>query len=147
MKGSKNNLSRIKKNSLAIIIIALIVLLCLSYLFFKVGNAESKAEDESMPVIKISILNGCGIDDAAREVKEYLINKSNCNLDIISWKNADNDMFIYGKSIIVIKKYDEKKMDHLMKTTGIQRKIFALDANTIEEFQIILGKDYRKYFN
>ncbi len=147
MKGSKNNLSRIKKNSLAIIITALIVLLCLSYLFFKVGNAESKAEDESMPFIKISILNGCGIDNAAREVKEYLINKSDCNLDIISWKNVDNDMFIYGKSIIVIKKYDKKKMDHLMKATGVQRKIIALDANTIEEFQIILGKDYRKYFN
>ena len=33
-----------------------------------------------------------------------------------------------------------------MKITGINRRIYALDANTIEDMQIILGNDYNKYF-
>ena len=41
---------------------------------------------------------------------------------------------------------DEKKLNYLMKITGIKRRIYAFNENTLEDFQIILGRDYRMYF-
>ena len=64
----------------------------------------------------------------------------------MSWDNVDRDLFIYDKTIIVVKKKDEKKLNYLMQITGIKRRIYALNPNNIEDIQIILGKDYKQYF-
>lgn len=97
-------------------------------------------------MIKLSILNGCGVDGAAGEVKEYFIRQNLNNIDIIAWRNVDGDRFIYGKTILVQKKENEDKLKYMMDLTGIDRRIYALDPDTMEDIQIILGNDYRTYF-
>jgi hypothetical protein len=114
--------------------------------FNKKVSEKNKVEIIEITSLKLSILNGCGVKGAASEVKDNLINKNFENVDIISWGNVKSNKFIYGKSIIVVKRRDEKKLEYLMKITGISRRIYVFDDSTIEDFQIILGKDYRTYF-
>lgn len=147
MRSPKNNLSPIKKRALLIVIAVLVLTLCSFFILFIKREKVNISQDELVTTsVKITVLNGCGIDGAAKDVKEYLINKNIKNLDIIAWENVERDMFIYGKTLIVIKKNDEEKLKYLMKITGIKRRIFALDPNTIEDLQIILGRDYKDYF-
>ncbi len=148
MRKQKNNLFRIDKRASLIGITALLLISVASYFLFFNEKISDDIEDEviEMTSLKLSILNGCGVHGAASEVKETLINQSHENVDIISWENVKSNKFIYGKSIIVVKKKDEHKLKYLMEITGISRRIFALDDDTIEDFQIILGRDYRTYF-
>ncbi len=148
MRKLKNNLFRIDKRALLIGITALLLISVASYFLFFNKKISVNIEDEVIEItsLKLSILNGCGVHGAASEVKEILINQSHENVDIISWENVKSYKFIYGKSIIVVKKKDEHKLKYLMEITGISRRILALDDDTIEDFQIILGRDYRTYF-
>jgi len=148
MRKPENKLFRIDKRASLIGITALLLISVASYfMFFNKKNSENiEVEIIEVTSLKLSILNGCGIKGAASEVKESLINSSFDNVDIISWENVKSNKFIYGKSIIVVKRKDENKLKYLMKITGISRRIYAFDENTIEDFQIILGRDYRTYF-
>ncbi|MCD4818254.1 MAG: LytR C-terminal domain-containing protein [Candidatus Cloacimonetes bacterium] len=103
-------------------------------------------EQQSIPnsSVKVSILNGCGYPGIATEAKEKLLDFE--QIDVISWKNNFRNMYIYDQTIIIVKKDNDKKLDYLMKITGIERRALAYNENIIEEFYIILGKDYRKYF-
>ena len=148
MRKPKNNLFRIDKRA-SLIGITVLLLICAAtyFMFFNKKNSENiEVEIIEITSLKLSILNGCGVKGAASEVKDNLINMNFENVDIISWKNVKSDKFIYGKSIIVVKRKDENKLKYLMKITGISRRIYAFDDNTIEDFQIILGRDYRTYF-
>ena len=152
MRRSKNNLSRNKKDGLTLlIVIFLVILIFFLYLVLYDGKVEKKVKTGFQGSVKISLLNGCGYPGIANEVKEILLNVhenvNEQNLDIIFWKNVERNMFIYKKTIIVVKHYNEDKLSYLKQLTGIKRRIYALDDNTIEEFQIILGNDYKKYFN
>ena len=144
-KGLKNNLTRNKnKPKLALYLVLLIIIaVFIFYLFFNFKREKSDVVKVSIPIIKLALLNGCGYPGIAKEVKNILVDK---NFDVIAWRNVERDMFIYEKSIIVIKKYDKDKLSYFQKMTGLDRRIFALDENTIEDFQIILGKDFKRYF-
>lgn len=148
MRKPENNLFRIDKRASLIGITALLLISVASYFMFFDKKISENVEVEIIEVtsLKLSILNGCGVKGAASEVKENLINSNFNNVDIISWENVKSNKFIYGKSIIVVKRKDEDKLKYLMKITGISRRIYAFDENTIEDFQIILGRDYRTYF-
>jgi hypothetical protein len=148
MRKPENNLFRIDKRASLIGITALLLISVASYFMFFNKKVSEKIEVEVIEVtsLKLSILNGCGVKGAASEVKNILINKNFKNVDIISWENVKSNKFIYGKSIIVVKRKDENKLKYFMKITGISRRIYAFDENTIEDFQIILGRDYRTYF-
>jgi len=148
MRKLKNKLFGIDKRALLIGITALLLISVVFYFLFFNKKISENIEDEVIEItsLKLSILNGCGVHGAASEVKEILINQNYENVDIISWENVKSNKFIYGKTIIVVKKKDENKLKYLMKVTGISRRIFALDDDTIEDFQIILGRDYRTYF-
>jgi len=148
MRKLKNNLFGIDKRALLIGITALLLISVVFYFLFFNKKISENIEDEVIEItsLKLSILNGCGVHGAASEVKEILINQNYENVDIISWENVKSNKFIYGKTIIVVKKKDENKLKYLMKVSGISRRIFALDDDTIEDFQIILGRDYRTYF-
>ena len=153
MSRSKNNLSRSKKGGLTLlIVIFLVILIFFLYLVLDDGKVEKKVETGFHGSVKISLLNGCGYPGIANEVKEILLNvhesvhDNEQNLDIIFWKNVERNMFIYKKTIIVVKHNNEDKLSYLKQLTGIKRRIYALDDNAIEEFQIILGNDYKKYF-
>ena len=148
MRKPKNNLFRIDKRASLIGITVLLLISVASYFMFFNKKVSDNFEDEIIEItsLKLSILNGCGVKGAASEVKDNLINRNFENVDIISWDNVKSYKFIYGKSIIVVKKNDENKLKFLMKITGISRRIYAFDENTMEDFQIILGRDYRTYF-
>lgn len=111
-------------------------------------SVEVKLPDSQAPPphLKLAIINGCGIDGVAGDVKEWFIHKSAGNIDVVSCKNVDRNLFIYNRSIIVVKKDDAEKLRYLMNFTGITRKILAIDNNAIEDLQIILGNDYKLYF-
>ena len=148
MRKLKNNLFHIDRRALLIGITALLLISVASYLLFFNKKVSENIEDEIIEVtsLKLSILNGCGVKGAANEVNEILINKEIENMDIISCENVKSNKFIYGKSIIVVKRKDDNKLKYLKKITGISRRIYAFDENSIEDFQIILGRDYRTYF-
>ncbi len=148
MRKPEIKLFRIDKRASLIGITALLLISVASYFMFFNKNISENIEVEIIEVtsLKLSILNGCGVKGAASEVKESLINSNFDNVDIISWDNVKSNKFIYGKSIIVVKRNDENKLKYLMQITGISRRIYAFNENTIEDFQIILGRDYRTYF-
>jgi len=148
MRNPKNNLFNIVKRA-SLIGIASILLISAAYYFMfleKKDSVEIPVEIVDVTSLKLSILNGCGVKGAASEVKDYLINNDFENIDIISWENVKSGKYIYGKSIIVVKRKNEKKLKYLEEITGITRRIYACNDNTIEDFQIILGRDYRTYF-
>ena len=148
MRKLKNNLFHIDKRASLIGITALLLISVVSYLLFFNKKVSENIEDEIIEVtsLKLTILNGCGVKGAASEVNEIFINKEIENMDIISCENVKSNKFIYGKSIIVVKRKDDNKLKYLKKITGISRRIYAFDENSIEDFQIILGRDYRTYF-
>ncbi len=132
------------KPKLALYLVFLLITMALILFLFLNSKREKKnIVRDSIPTIKLAVLNGCGYPGIAKEVKDILIDK---DFDVIAWKNVERDMFIYEKSILVIKKYDKKKLAYFQEMTGIKRRIFSINENSIEDFQIILGKDFRKYF-
>jgi len=143
----KNNLRRI------IFVIVLIALSIVGSLYFKneyyKRKKHKKDEMESYipkTSVKIKLLNGCGYPGVAKVAKNYLINHYK-KIYVISWENIRYHKFNFDKSIIVVKKYDEKKLRYLQKVTGIKRRIYAFNKSGLEEFYIIIGKDYKKYFS
>ncbi|MCF7858202.1 MAG: LytR C-terminal domain-containing protein [Candidatus Cloacimonetes bacterium] len=148
MRKSKNNLLHINKVALLIVILTLLLILTATYFLFfqKKVIVENDSEFTEMTSLKLAILNGCGVQGAASKVKDHFINQNYENIDIIFWENVRSSKFIYGKSIIVVKRRNESKLKYLMKITGISRRIYALDDNSIEDLQIILGRDFRAYF-
>jgi len=148
MRKPKNNLFRIGKRASLIGITVILLISVASYFMFFNKKVSEKNEVEVIDItsLKLSILNGCGVKGAAGEVKDNILNNNFENIDIISWENVKSNKFIYGKTIIVVKREDENKLKYLMKITGVTRRIYAFNENTIEDFQIILGRDYRTYF-
>jgi hypothetical protein len=114
--------------------------------FFGKDTTVMPAEYTPLPRIKLAILNGCGYPGIAQEVKDALLHAPDGNFDIISWRNVDRDMFIYDKTVIVMKHDEPDKYEALQEYTGIKHRIVSIDENAIEEFQIILGKDYKQFF-
>lgn len=147
MQGSKNNLSVVKKVAL-ILLSAVILFFIIYYGAAYLNKRNASAEEDKIPVesVKLSIQNGCNINGIAKEVKNILLEQGYDKIDVISWKNVDSYKFIYAKTVIVVKKDDPLKLSYIMDITGIQRKIFSLNYNSLEDLQIILGKDYKQYF-
>jgi hypothetical protein len=147
MARPENNLSVVKK--VALILVFAAVLFFIIYYgagYLKQRNIE--IEKESLPAesVKLSIQNGCEIQGIAKSVKNILLEQNHEKIDIISWKNVDSYKFIYDKTVIVVKKDDSVKLNYIKKITGIQRTIISLNFNSLEDYQIILGKDYKQYF-
>lgn len=134
------------------VIIIVSFIFVVTVLFFIVKKDESDVKRSMFSItfetnVKISLLNGCGYRGIATEIKDYFVEKNFEMVDIISWKNVPGNNYIYDKTVIVVKKENQEKLNFLMNITGINRKIYSLNDDNIEEFQIILGKDYKKYFN
>jgi hypothetical protein len=147
MKRAKNNLSQRKR---AVTVPYLLILLALAafyvYLVKKPMPQRNEQKIEFKGRVKVALLNGCGYPGIAAQVKDYLIDNYSVNIDVLDWRNVDRNMFIYEKSILVVKKDNKEKLQFLQQLTGIKRYIYALNSDVNEEFQIILGKDFHKYF-
>jgi len=141
-------LHKIMKRALLVVLSVFIVGIIIWFSFFKkeFNKIIISTKTEEVPFVKISVLNGCGIDGVASDVKNYLTNDKFRNIDVIFCGNVERELFIYRKSIIVVKRKNEDKLQYLMQITGISRRIYAVDENSIEDMQIILGDDFREYF-
>jgi len=105
-------------------------------------------EEESVDVADISrneitlqVLNGCGIPGLARDVRNALIEKG---FDVLSFDNAEK--FLYEKTVIVIKKKDYDKFDILYQELPVRKVYKQMNENSIYDFIIIVGKDYKNFF-
>lgn len=147
MVQRKNNLSPKLKWLIVVVCTVVVAVLVVNHIHNKrvVDNNELLNYNFDSSV-KISLLNGCGYRGIATEVKDYFVEKNFSQIDVISWKNVPGSNYIYDKTVIVMKREEEEKLKYLMEITGIPRKIISLNEDTIEEFQIILGKDYLQYF-
>jgi|APSaa5957512622_1039677.scaffolds.fasta_scaffold02591_6 hypothetical protein len=128
---------------LMLLLAAIIALFLFKSDLFK-NERYTEKSDKNAPLVRIAIVNGCGINGAANDVRNYFIHNDFPNIDVLFWK--DGHQYIYEKSIIVVKKNNSEKLNHLREITGIKRKIYAISENSMEDFQIIVGRDFQKYF-
>ncbi len=97
--------------------------------------------------VKLSVLNGSGIDFAARNVRSFILDNFD-RVMVINAKNVRGGKYNFNKTIIVVRKRNkEKKLKYLQALTGIKRRILAYNKDGNEEFYIIVGRDYKKYFS
>ncbi|MFA5498943.1 MAG: LytR C-terminal domain-containing protein [Candidatus Cloacimonadia bacterium] len=136
-KRTHNKFYTLSTTSLMWIKISLIVLI-----FALLGACQKSGEEEKdlLPAVKVRILNGCGISGVASEFSDFLTKH---NVDVIGVGNSRK--FIYDKTIIIVKRDDEQDLNRLIKYTGITRRAFAVENDSEEDFQIIIGRDYQNY--
>ncbi len=91
--------------------------------------------------ITLQVLNGCGKPGLAREVRNALIEKG---FDVLSFDNAEK--FLYEKTVIVIKNKNYDKFNVLYKELPVQKVYKQMNPNSMYDFIIIVGKDYKKFF-
>jgi len=145
MSPFKNNLSTVKLTNMVIITSVIVLLgIVLGNMIFKRTNKALQQEPAPELSVKVSVINGCGYKGIAREVKQILVDKYNKNIDVIEWRNGKK--FIWDKTVLVMVKNDTLKLNYMKDLTGIDRRLVALDDDAQEDVQIILGKDYHKYF-
>lgn len=77
----------------------------------------------------------------AREVRNELIG---LGFNVLSFGNADK--FIYRKTVIIIRKMNSKKLESLQKILPIPNIYRQLKGDSIYDFVLIVGQDYKKYF-
>ncbi len=106
----------------------------------RVRAKEAAEAEKNLPPIRIELLNGCGIADVARKVRDHFIEY---NIDVIRFGNAKK--YIYKKSIIVVRKDEKDDLERLKEKTGIEQVVFALDEQAETPFQIIIGDDYQRF--
>jgi hypothetical protein len=130
--------------------VTVVFLVSLVVIFIYMVLPEKKTEKaEPLPVppeLRIEVNNGCGMHNLAQDVSTLLLEK---NVIVVSWGNIDNPRCIYDETMIVIRHKNQdtsKKLKYLRELTGISKFTEAQKENARAEFEIILGKDYFKYF-
>jgi len=88
------------------------------------------------------VLNGCGKKGLAREIRNLLIHKG---FDVLSFDNAQK--FLYKKTVIIIRKMDYDKFNLLRKEVPVKKVYQQINEQSIYDFTIIIGKDYKMLFN
>ena len=136
-----------------IFFIIILLIIGLGIVYLKYYNKEKSGEKTDVEKyfpqtsVKISVINGSGIDFAARNVKNYILENYK-KVYVIYAKNIVGGKYNFDKCVIVVKKKNkENKLKYLQALTGIKRRIFAFNEDENEEFYIIVGRDYKKYFS
>ncbi len=134
MKGKGSNV--IIFLGLGVVFVAILV-----FLFLKILNGKHKFSDEEIsvenPSYQIDVLNGCGIEDVAFQITQYLRSKG---FDVIDYGNYD---LIVNESFIIdhVGWPDTAKV--IAKALGIdESKIVRSKSNYYNEFTVVIGKDY-----
>jgi len=134
MKGKGSNV--IIFVGLGVVFVAILV-----FLFLKILNGKLKFSDEEIsvenPSYQIDVLNGCGVEDVAFQITQYLRSKG---FDVIDYGNYD---LIVNESFIIdhVGWPDTAKV--IAKALGIdESKIVRSKSNYYNEFTVVIGKDY-----
>jgi hypothetical protein len=144
----KNNLSR-KFVILFLILLIIAISLWQGKKYLQRKKTEKSDIEKYYPetTVKLSVLNGSGIDFAARNVRSFILDNFD-RVMVINAKNVRGGKYNFNKTIIVVRKRNkEKKLKYLQALTGIKRRILAYNKDGNEEFYIIVGRDYKKYFS
>ncbi|MCK4339503.1 MAG: LytR C-terminal domain-containing protein [Candidatus Cloacimonetes bacterium] len=120
-----------------------LIYLCITIFSSSEVTENNKAETSIEKYdIAIQVLNGCGKSGLAREVRNILIDKG---LNVLSFGNADK--FAYMKTVLIIRKMNPEKLETIKKFLPIQHIYRQIKTDSLYDFVIIVGKDYKKYFN
>lgn len=131
-----------RQNTVLFAILGTTFLTGLIFLILKILSANYKFFDEeeimvNNPSYQIDVLNGCGVEEIAFQITQYLRTKG---FDVIDYRNYDS---IVNESFIIdhIGKPDTAKL--IAKALGIKEsKIVMSKAKYYNEFTIVIGKDY-----
>ncbi|MDP2172343.1 MAG: LytR C-terminal domain-containing protein [Candidatus Cloacimonadaceae bacterium] len=124
----------------ALVFVALLAVLAIFLKGYLPGAGDDLPDEDSMPAIKVVVVNGCGYVGLASEYEKYIMCK---NIEVLRLENTRKPL--YDKSIIVVKKEDKQDLERLKKMTGIQRWTMALNEHYDAPFIIILGRDYEEF--
>ncbi|CUS92687.1 LytR cell envelope-related transcriptional attenuator [Candidatus Kryptobacter tengchongensis] len=136
MKNKRQN------NRVLFIAFGLIFVVAVVFGVLKILNVDYKFSDEEEitvqnPSYQIDVLNGCGVEDVAFQITQYLRTKG---FDVIDYGNYGA---IVNESFIVdhVGKPDTAKL--IAKVLGIsENKILRAKSNYYNEFTVVIGKDY-----
>lgn len=121
----------------------LIVLGFIGFGIFKILNSNDKFSSEDGNThnqnwnYQINVLNGCGVEDVAFQITQYLRIKG---FDVVDYDNYET---IVSESFIIdhVGKPDIAKL--IAKELGIdERKIVESKSRYYNEFTVVIGKDY-----
>lgn len=124
----------------------LVLEVILIYILFPYQQEDTPEKDEPVPELNVVVLNGCRVPDIAKEVAEELLNMG---IDVADHDNIPNTNCLHQETKIVVRYYSEgqqQRLDYLQKVTGIEKVVLLEKENSLAEFELILGKDYIKYF-
>lgn len=133
-KGRNN---RILFVGFGLILVAGVVFLALKFL--KVNYKFPNEEEITVhnPSYQIDVLNGCGVEEVAFQIAQYLRTKG---FDVIDYGNYGA---IVNESFIIdhVGKPDTAKL--IAKVLGInENKVLRSKSNYYNEFTVVIGKDY-----
>jgi len=121
-----------KRNNIAL---TLFLLLTLSAFIFSFTYKFLHPLDFSK--IKIEVLNGCGVDDLARDTSRYLRRKG---FDVTYFGNAAEHQ---KKTVIVDKLAPDEKWGRMVgRALGIKSISTSVDSTRLVHIVILLGMDY-----
>ena len=104
-------------------------------------------ENYDNQILKVAILNGCGISGLGNQFSDLL--NSKYGLVIVRTENADN--FDYEMTKVVIVNDSNPNIENLLTILGMtinnKNVEFHSSYNPQEDIQIIIGKDYSDFLN
>lgn len=117
------------------------------YLAFTIisDNKTIPENDLERPVvsydISFQVVNGYGKSGLAMAVRNELINMG---FDVLAIDNAKK--FIYQRTVLLIRKMDVEKLEIVKKKLNISNIYLQIKEDSLYDFILILGADYKKYF-
>ena len=110
----------------------------------KIAQAKENGQNikSTRTIIKIEVLNGCGVNRLAARLREYLIDK---NYDVIDFKNYDR-VDIPGTLVIDRKYMDKRNAKKIARVIGVNpTQVFPqISPQRKLDVSIIIGKDYQQ---
>jgi len=99
------------------------------------------ASEKPMPVerkvVRVEVLNGCGIAGLAKKITDFLRIKG---FDVVNVGNAES--FEFPETIVVDRVGDMASAWSVARAIGVNNVIQQRDTDLLLEVTIILGKDY-----
>lgn len=124
----------------------LVVLLYITSVFMKVTTGVSETLDSPMHVVRLQVLNGCGVDGLANRVTDALADYTDQNLEI---KIVDTDNFNLKKVVrtfLISRQEDKRAVTILARTIGLDPSEIVYEPleNNYRQVSVtlILGEDW-----
>lgn len=103
---------------------------------------EKKTLKPEIELLKVEVLNGCGVDKAAANLRDYLVDKK---FDVIDFKNYKR--WDVPVTIVIDRRYmDQRNAKKIADAIGVKKEqIFPqISPQRKLDVSIIIGRDYRQ---